>query len=694
MLILPLIYVGIVGVAAISLYWHATQNASLFESVRSVRVALFLYLMPLVVGAILIVFMVKPLFASPARKPRLRPLDPSSEPLLFAFVDGVCQVVGAPTPVRIFVDNSVNAGAAAEVGLVSLLQRRLVLVVGLPLVAGLDLRQFAGVLAHEFGHFSQSAGMTLSYLISTINRWFARVVYERDRWDEWLETWSHEQHPSLILIAYGARLTVWATRRILWVLMMLGHLISSFLLRQMEFDADRYEMALSGSEAFIETMRRIQILNLAMAGAHADLSEGWKEGRLADDLPRLVLANVPQIPRAMLDEMDRSTTSRKTGLFDTHPADTSRIAAARTAQAPGLFHVKGPATDVFRDFDALARSVTIGDYKSLFGPGFSPDCLQPVASVVEKMAHAQEGGHALDRFFLGQFDPLRSLPLPMKRPSPPSDPAAALAALSRARERTEAAHSACLAAIPAVNDTFEKLVMAEAAVVLLKASCPVRPVDYALPRATVEAARAVAQKATEAIERGQAAFATIQAAAAERLFLALSLLESDVVFQRLPDGDAWRREARVLYPAAVSTSHRIAPALWKLVRVRRSLDHVLRRYQANPKDDRLTNAVLRGGRDLRDQLQTVATAVAGIDYPFDHAHGQITLSRFALTSPLPDAEQIGDLLDLSASALDRLAGFHARLIGRLVLATEEVEDALGLAPWIPTPDAEKFGART
>jgi hypothetical protein len=60
----------------------------------------------------------------------------------------------------------------------------LVLTIGMPLVAGMSLRQFAGVLAHEFGHFSQGAGMRLSFIIRSINLWFMRVVYERDDWDE------------------------------------------------------------------------------------------------------------------------------------------------------------------------------------------------------------------------------------------------------------------------------------------------------------------------------------------------------------------------------------------------------------------------------------------------------------------------------------------------------------------------------
>ncbi len=127
--------------------------------------------------------MLKPLFARPGKREKARVLDPEIEPLLFAFVDGVCTSVGAPRPNRIEVDCQVNASAHRDAGPLAVFSNELVLTIGLPLAAGLNMKQFAGVLAHEFGHFSQGAGMRLSFLIRAISFWFARVVYQRDRWD-------------------------------------------------------------------------------------------------------------------------------------------------------------------------------------------------------------------------------------------------------------------------------------------------------------------------------------------------------------------------------------------------------------------------------------------------------------------------------------------------------------------------------
>jgi hypothetical protein len=66
-------------------------------------------------------------------------------------------------------------------------------------------------------------------------------------------------------------------------------------------------------------------------------------------------------------------------------------------------------------------------------------------------------------------------------------------------------------------------------------------------------------------------------------------------------------------------------------------------------------------------------------YPFDHAGGEVTLAKFALPS-IPEATAIGDLLGVAETTLDRLLPLYSRILGRLALAVEEVERAVGLLP--------------
>ena len=235
---------------------------------------------------------------------------------------------------------------------------------------------------------------------------------------------------------------VWLTRRILWVLMMCGHAVSCIMLRQMEFDADRYQARLVGSPLVESILKRINVAMMAQRGAFADLSESWKEGRLPDNLPRLITANIAQIPAPALAAIDGMIAGGKTGWFDTHPSDKDRIAAARREDAPGVFHLEGPATDLFGDFDSLARSATIDHYQGVVGPGFSPDNLKPVADVVRGTEDAQEGQKALERFFLGRFNALRAIPLAGESPAAPADPEAALRGLKQVRSGLPAAQEA------------------------------------------------------------------------------------------------------------------------------------------------------------------------------------------------------------------------------------------------------------
>jgi hypothetical protein len=101
----------------------------------------------------------------------------------------------------------------------------------------------------------------------------------------------------------------------------------------------------------------------------------------------------------------------------------------------------------------------------------------------------------------------------------------------------------------------------------------------------------------------------------------------------------------------------------------------------DPKDQPRINAVLRAGSALHDRLEETRWKVGdGIAYPFEHAVEDITLAKFALPPAIPAKDDIGDLLEASGEAINRLASLYGRALGRLALAAEEVERALGLPP--------------
>ncbi|MEM9365476.1 MAG: M48 family metalloprotease [Planctomycetota bacterium] len=396
MLMMPLAYALLVAGAGYGVYVYAFDVfPGLMSYLPRGRAAIFMliiYATPIVCGCISVVFMVKPLFVSmilPA-DPRRRSIMRKSEPVLFHLVDEICNAAGSPKPTRIDVDCRVNASASFGSGLKSLFGNDLVLTIGIPLVSGLSSRQFAGVLAHEFGHFAQGAGMRASYVVRSINSWFARVVYQRDQIDEWLDDAITESESAFAIVLLLARFCVWLSRGILWCFMIVAHIGSSFMMRQMEFDADRMEAGLAGSDSFAATAERLRTLGFAQQKTHAGLAMlAQQEAVLLDNIPGTIVEVTKTLSHKEREVLAESRRDEKTGLFDSHPCDTERIDAARELEQPGLFTIDVPARNLFRNFAALCCNVTQDFYRNQLGRMVEPTELKPFAQHVGKISAMQ-----------------------------------------------------------------------------------------------------------------------------------------------------------------------------------------------------------------------------------------------------------------------------------------------------------------
>lgn len=390
MVILPLVYVAMIAAAAYGVHYWATHFTSLLQFRGGLRVTLFMaivYLTPLLAGSVMVLFMIKPLFARRGRGASPLALNPGAEPLLFTFVTQICRSVGAPFPTRIDVDCQLNASASFRRGSFSFLGNDLVLTLGMPLVSGLNVTELAGVIAHEFGHFSQGVAMRLTYIIRSVNAWFARVIYERDAWDEALEEWAQTEDSRLSLMIAFARLGVWFSRVLLKGLMYAGHGIGCFMLREMEYDADLYEIRLSGSGAFEATAKRIHTLGASLQRSYQEIRASWNLNRtLPDNLPTYLTNRHSSMERSQRTQLEDTLGLHQTGLFDTHPSDGDRIRRARRASEPGVFQIDAPATCLFSNFEALSKQVTLLHYED--------DLELPIAMAKLQATHAEGAGAA------------------------------------------------------------------------------------------------------------------------------------------------------------------------------------------------------------------------------------------------------------------------------------------------------------
>ena len=311
------------------------------------------YIVPTITGPFFVVFLLVPLFsrADPIRLPRK--IKREAEPFLYEYVETLCESLGAPIPDEIRLNCDVNASASFAGGVWGIFSSRLTLTIGLPLVYGLTVPQLTGVLAHEFGHFSQRSGMRLSYFVRVVTHWVSHAAFGADPIGDWL----HERRA----IASGPGKAFWfafslgawvARAQVTW-LAMATNAFSSALVRQMEFDADRLEARYVSSDVFVDSQRRIPRLAIAEQFALADLQLFHSEGRLVDNLPRLIAANIDQIDRKIDKAVAKMQKERETRLFDSHPSDRERIQNAKRVRSQPAFRIpdkllRARATTTFR----------------------------------------------------------------------------------------------------------------------------------------------------------------------------------------------------------------------------------------------------------------------------------------------------------------------------------------------------------
>ena len=421
MLLLPLIYVAMVGAVAYAVYYHAFHNwgpiMGFGSSGSGLIFKLLIYFAPLLAGIVVVFFMFKPLLARQPKRAQPLALNPASERLLYAFIEKICDVVGAPSPKRIDLDCQLNAAAHFRRGFFSMFGNDLVLVLGLPLVANLTARELAGVIAHEFGHFTQGAGMRLNYIINSVNFWFARVAYQRDSWDVALESWAAEVNDGRVaLVIWTVQLSVWFSRLILKILMLIGHIVGGFMLRQMEYDADAYEIKVAGSGCFEHTMRKLAALEAAWNETQKHLVASWRETKtLPDNLPAMIQRSHQRLPAPVLQKIDDTIGFHRTGLFDSHPSPADRIRQARKANDPGIFHDDQPASSLFASFEHPSRFVTLLHYTEDIGIPITEHMLTRV-EIGGKGAGASAATDLSESYFLGI--------LPLMKPIRPGAPVA------------------------------------------------------------------------------------------------------------------------------------------------------------------------------------------------------------------------------------------------------------------------------
>jgi hypothetical protein len=269
----PLLYVALVALVAWAVRSVALRQGLVPGVIVSFHPPAGL-LAFLVGGCLLILPLLKPLVARPGRITEPHFLDPDREPLLFAFVRELASRAGMPEPSRIAVDCNVNCCCVFAGGIIGFFRPGFVLSVGLPLVLSLRLDEVGGIFGHELAHAYQMESRRSSRFIWTVHTWLSRVAFERDEFDEWLDTAGMVARLGLRL----AQLLSQVSRVVLRLLAVAESAASSVFLRRMELEADRCQARVAGAGAFVSAALETNLLAFAAQRAIVELSRMKRKG--------------------------------------------------------------------------------------------------------------------------------------------------------------------------------------------------------------------------------------------------------------------------------------------------------------------------------------------------------------------------------------------------------------------------------
>lgn len=720
---LRLVLVGIVLTALLAVYvalvvvtsygvWSHVASERFVAMVRRLLVYPVAYGAFCVAGPILCVFLVKPLFTMWAPQRAGVTLDRSLETQLFAYVDRLCELQRAPAPRQICVNLDINASASLRHGLIGLFRDDLKLTIGLPLVRAMTLREFTGVLAHEFGHFAQGSAMRLSHLIRVAINLLLRIAYERDGFDRALVEASQfraflDIRVTLLICLFalfmlGVQGFLWLARMLMRGLAWVGLAASGSLLREMEYDADRHEARIAGGESFAVVSDQLTLLQASQGMTLSILSRLWQSRRLVDDMPALLfdvarqLNNQPEV----VEQIRKQAMEAVTGRLDTHPAPRDRLASVAREAEPGSITLDAPASCLFSNLDQLCKRATHTQYEDMLGSAMRNAVIVPVA---ELMHAQQDDPGAITR--LGRFTQGCPLgPFILKPDSPDTAAFAATAEPDDLARQLETTRQRVLDLSAAAVEASRRLAAARKRHTDLAFEAAFLKVAYPFPAPSAERETAIEarRQATIEIRAITRELEPFTEAITDRLRTALQLGRDPRVAAMLSQT-----------PATTDRAHcdslaKALVAIGNIKDLREGLESrlallckVFQRAETEAGSPILHRLVCDATEEVRTILMKIQDALDAVPHPFSTA---VKVSDKPAPGPLSIGANMGsictspqpaDIYNRGVEVFSHLGILEERIISSLALAVEHVEAALGLAPLPdPPPDLAESQAAT
>lgn len=340
-------------------------------------------------------YLVRPLFIIEKRKPEAaREIFKEDAPALFALIEQVAKQAGTEPPMRVYLTAEADAYVFFDASYWGLLKSaRKNLAVGIGLMQDLSKEEFKAVLAHEFGHFAQSA-MHQGAAVWILSQMIDRLLSHRGKFDERIETWAQSEITLWKLFGLIARRIVRGLRALIWSRWQVLEKADLALSRQMEFDADEAAQHQVGSATVISMLAKLPVIErrsylfaqLAKAfyREKGELLVDFWDARMRindlfernDGVELYAQSPLTELPRGFGDNASKLTIE---DTWSTHPAIRDRIdAVGQLPAAPNEAAQHAAAFSLIPE--PLARTVGLEYLAELTG----------AHNAAQALAHAQQ----------------------------------------------------------------------------------------------------------------------------------------------------------------------------------------------------------------------------------------------------------------------------------------------------------------
>ncbi|MEM1355919.1 MAG: HEAT repeat domain-containing protein [Planctomycetota bacterium] len=638
------------------------------------------------VAVMVLLFLVKPLIPLPRGRSKPTEITEQDQPELFAYIDGLADCTDTPRPERILIDIDANASASFQGGLFGGIGGRLTLTLGLPLAGSLTIRQFAGIVAHELGHFSQGHMIRQNALTHFVSGWLTEIALEEDIFDRMIGGLA-DSLPFIFGFPFRlVRLITVSIRKLLLGVMIVGHATSRLVSRQLEYDADQFMVHTAGSDHFAQTMNETVLLAHASAMTLDEVSRIYQDRRLPNNLTAMMIARARRFSPEQRSKMLKGHARSERESFSTHPLTRKRVAAAEALASEGLVQDDRPARLLFRDFDELCAKSSQDLYKEVIGEKYDPKHLTDSSLLISELDATDRAREAALRYC--QSELLLAYPMfpPRSALKLPAEPKAALAEIGQLRNAAPQFRNASIPLIRKHAEAHGRLMNARQGLTIVQAGFTIN--DFASMGLGAGDQRGLSEEVSEhsaEVDRCESEMQSANRSLVRRIELALGLLRHAKVAKSLSERrcERMRREVKRLIPAGNA-----------LASVRNSIDDLcvhsatlrtgLSMSAQGAMSQELAARTMRAAEETRGIISDVLRILHGEGYPFAHGDGDVSIAA-AMCSRPPDGDNPADIYFVAEELIGRYEEVRVRVVGRLCYQAERVEKAMGLKP-LPAPE--------